>query len=47
MLNYDESILIFNNIANIIRFIEFIEQNRNKKEKEEQKIYEEIDNIPF
>jgi hypothetical protein len=42
ILNYDESILIFNNISNIIRFIEKIEL-KNKK----QMSTESDDDLPF
>ncbi len=31
LLNYEESLLIFNNVANTVRFIEFLEQQRSQK----------------
>lgn len=43
VLNYNESILIFNNISNIIRFLETIEQPKI----EEKGQIEEWDNLPF
>lgn len=46
ILNYHESILIFNNISNVIKFIEAIEEN-NSKIDEQDKVKAEWDNIPF
>lgn len=43
VLNYNESILIFNNISNIIRFLETIEKTNTKKNEAE----ENWDNLPF
>lgn len=46
ILNYNESLLIFNNISNVIRFVEAIEkQNEPEIEKEKQK--DEEWNLPF
>jgi len=43
ILNYNESILIFNNVSNVIRFLETIEKPKTK-EKEQ---VEEWDDLPF
>lgn len=43
VLNYHESILIFNNISNIIRFLEIIEKPKIKKDE----IEKNWDNLPF
>jgi hypothetical protein len=45
ILNYDESILIFNNVTNLIKFIQNIE-NRNKTTPTSS-IDEQWDNLPF
>ena len=51
ILNYDESILIFNNISNAIRFIESLERKISEKQKmkPEQEVVEAIDwkDLPF
>jgi hypothetical protein len=46
VLNYHESILIFNNISSAIKFIEFIE-TQMKKANEPEKTQEEWDDLPF
>jgi|TARA_B110000037_G_C16984081_1_gene450295 hypothetical protein len=43
ILNYNESILIFNNVSNVIRFLEIIE----KPKKEEKEKVEEWNDLPF
>lgn len=46
VLNYHESVLIFNNISSTIKFIEFIETQINKANKAEN--YQELsDDLPF
>lgn len=45
ILNYNESILIFNNISSVIKFMESIEQDRPDNESQEVKT--EWDDIPF
>lgn len=44
VLNYNESLLIFNDISNVIRFIEAIEKQNQKKEEEPEE--EDLD-LPF
>ena len=44
ILNYDESILIFNNVSNVIRFLETIEK---PKTEEKEETIEEWDDLPF
>lgn len=44
ILNYNESILIFNNVSNVIRFLESIEKLRPIDKEEE---VEDWDNLPF
>lgn len=44
LLNYRESLLIFNNVTNTIKFIESVEQNINKKDSI---IVEEWNDLPF
>ena len=44
ILNYNESILIFNNVSNVIRFLETIEK---PKTEEKEDIVEEWDDLPF
>jgi hypothetical protein len=46
VLNYHESVLIFNNISSTIKFIEFIE-TQMKKENESEKAQETWDDLPF
>ncbi|MBF0598311.1 abortive infection family protein [Faecalibacter rhinopitheci] len=46
VLNYHESLLIFNNISSTIKFIEFIE-TQIKKVNEPEKIQEAWDDLPF
>lgn len=43
ILNYNESILIFNNVSNVIRFLETVEKVKTK----EKEIIEEWDDLPF
>ena len=45
ILNYNESILIFNNVSSVIKFMESIEQDRPDNESQEVKT--EWDDIPF
>ncbi len=45
ILNYNESILIFNNVSSVIKFIESIEQRRPDNESQEVKT--KWDDIPF
>lgn len=44
ILNYDESILIFRNVSNVIRFLESIEKRPKKENKVED---ESCDDLPF
>lgn len=44
ILNYNESILIFNNVSNVIRFLETIEK---PKAEEKTEIVEKWDDLPF
>ena len=44
ILNYNESILIFNNVSNVIRFLETIEK---PKSEEKEETIEEWDDLPF
>ena len=44
LLNYRESLLIFNNVTNTIKFIESMEHNRNKKDSNTE---EEYNDLPF
>lgn len=46
VLNYHESVLIFNNISSTIKFIEFIE-TQIKKANEPEKVQEAWDELPF
>ena len=46
ILNYEESILIFNNVTNSIKFIQSIE-NKNKPVQKEESQPAEWDNLPF
>ncbi|WP_025764627.1 abortive infection family protein [Dyadobacter tibetensis] len=46
VLNYHESVLIFNNISSTIKFIEFIETQMNKVN-EQEKAQELSDDLPF
>lgn len=43
ILNYNESLLIFNDVSNVIKFIEFIEE----RELESEDIQEEEEELPF
>lgn len=47
ILNYNESILIFNNVSNVIKFIESIEANRNIKFDTSEPEDEFNDELPF
>lgn len=48
ILNYEESLLIFNNITNTVRFIENLEKQIESKEVEEKPVNEwEEDDLPF
>ena len=47
ILNYDESVLIFNNITNTIKFVELIEAKINKDVKHEESKVEDLNNLPF
>lgn len=47
VLNYDESLLIFNHVASAIRFIEAIERRISGAEKQSASIPEQDDDIPF
>lgn len=47
ILNYNESVLIFNNVSNTIRFIDLIEQDLSKKMKVEKGPELEWDDIEF
>ncbi len=42
ILNYNESILIFNDVSNVIRFIESVEKPKIKERKEE-KIWDDLE----
>lgn len=44
ILNYNESILIFNNVSNVIRFLETIEKPKTEQKEE---IIEEWNDLPF
>jgi len=44
ILNYNESVLIFNNVASSIKFIESIEENKSKSEQDDNAAW---DDIPF
>ena len=44
ILNYDESVLIFNNVASSIKFIQSIEGNEAKSEQDDNDAW---DDIPF
>jgi hypothetical protein len=46
ILNYNESLLIFNNVANAIKFIESVEQDRVEDQKQDTN-GADWDNIPF
>lgn len=46
VLNYHESVLIFNNISSMIKFIEFVE-TQIKKQKEPEQSQTNWDNLPF
>jgi len=43
ILNYSESVLIFNDVSNVIKFIESIEKEKPKEEIQE----EDLDTLPF
>ena len=47
MLNYNESLLIFNHVVSSIRFIEALESNRDKIKQEEEHDNSNGDDIPF
>ncbi len=47
VLNYDESLLIFNHVASAIRFIEAVERRISGAEKQSAAISEQEDDIPF
>jgi hypothetical protein len=47
VLNYDESLLIFNHVASAIRFIEAVEHRISGAEKQSAAISEQEDDIPF
>jgi hypothetical protein len=47
VLNYDESLLIFNHVASAIRFIEAVEHRGPDVEKQSASISDENDDIPF
>ena len=44
ILNYNESLLIFNNVASSIKFIQSIEENKSKREQDDNAA---LDDIPF
>jgi hypothetical protein len=47
ILNYDESLLIFNHVASAIRFIEAIERRTSDAEKQNASMSRQEDDIPF
>lgn len=47
VLNYDESLLIFNHVASSVRFIEAVECHISDTEKQSASISEQEDDIPF
>lgn len=47
VLNYNESVLIFNNISNIIRFIGLVEQRIAEKSKKQLANDSDWENIPY
>lgn len=47
VLNYEESVLIFNNVTNSLKFIETVEEKIDKKEKEEHSENIDWDDLPF
>ena len=47
ILNYEESVLIFNNVTNSLKFIETIEEKIDKKKKAEQSENIDWDDLPF
>ncbi len=47
VLNYDESLLIFNHVASAIRFIEAVERRISHTEKHSASIIELEDDVPF
>jgi hypothetical protein len=47
ILNYDESLLIFNHVTGAIKFIEAIERRISGAEKQGISIFEQEDDIPF
>jgi hypothetical protein len=47
VLNYEESLLIFNHVASAIRFIEAVEKRISPTEKRNASILEQEDDVPF
>jgi hypothetical protein len=47
ILNYHESVLIFNNVSSAIKFINSIEQPEERQEEQEAEISWDDENIPF
>lgn len=47
VLNYEESVLIFNNVTNSLKFIETVEEKIDKKEKEAHSENIDWDDLPF
>jgi hypothetical protein len=47
ILNYEESVLIFNSVTNSLRFIETVEEKIDKRKKEEQTENIDWDDLPF
>jgi hypothetical protein len=47
ILNYEESVLIFNNVTNSLKFIETVEEKIDKKKKAEQSENIDWDDLPF
>ena len=47
ILNYDESLLIFNHVASAIRFIEAVERRISGAGKQSASLSEQEDDIPF
>lgn len=47
ILNYEESVLIFNNVTNSLKFIESVEEKIEKRKKEEQSENIDWDDLPF
>ncbi len=47
ILNYDESLLIFNNIASLVKFIESLERKLDSKRQQEQTNSSDTSELPF